>query len=210
MPPLKILPNLQQSGFFQRVDLIGAAGAIQLQSAIAQGFEKRSRSRNQVFLRIGDAPPKILAAVFDIGHQLVMIHPLVGEGFKGFAAAHFHLTGKLHHLIDRLLAGQAGHEVFYQRPQGGLAFAGVKFHEDFHHHGHHHFHPPRANQGNGAVEIKEAHAGASSGNIGMQAFHRVIQVVSLLHTSELFRPAYTDSLLYHRRSCNLDAVVRVA
>ena len=40
---------------------------------------------------------------------------------------------------------------------------------------------PGADQGDGAVEIKQAHAGVSSGNIGVQAFNRVIQIVHSLH-----------------------------
>jgi hypothetical protein len=110
-----------------------------------------------------------------------MIPPLVSKGFKGFATSQFHLAGKLHHLVDRLFAGQARHEIFHQRAQCGLALAGVKFHENFHQHWDHHVHPTGADQGDGAVEIKQAHASVGSRNIGMQAFNRVSQIVNSLH-----------------------------
>ena len=110
-----------------------------------------------------------------------MIHPLISQGFKGCATAQFHLAGQLHHLVDRLFAGQARHEILHQRAQCGLFLAGVKVGENLHHHGHHHVHPTGADQGDGAIEIKQAHASVSGGNIGMQAFNRVIQIVQSLH-----------------------------
>ena len=81
------------------------------------------------------------------------------------------LLSKFDHLVDRLPPRQMAHVALYQRSKFLLAFSRVEPQQLLHHHGDHDVNPPRSNQRDRPVKVKQCDPGTGRGRPRGQALN---------------------------------------
>ena len=121
---------------------------------------------------------EVVETVADFPVEAPQVDALVLQRIEGLAAIAADPIGKLDHLVDGLLPGEAADTLLDHRTELFHRLAGIETGESFHHHGDHHLHPAGSDEGDGVVKIKEADPGVSGGNTRVELFdHKSISTI---------------------------------
>jgi hypothetical protein len=104
---IEVACDVQQIGLLLYVDLVGAAGQAERESAAAQRFQNLARPGHQVFIRRAVTLAKLQQAVANHGVEALQVLALIGQRVQGRAPAARDFIGERDHLVKRLLAGEA-------------------------------------------------------------------------------------------------------